>query len=556
MGCMSKIITISTLAWWMAISVEAQTVYDAAKFTTRDLNGTARFVGMGGAMGALGGDISVMKTNPAGIGIYRSNDAALSFGAFSHNTESNYLNSNFNDKKNRLSFDNLGLVLSIDAEDQTLRYINFGVNYTRSKSFYKNSSMEGMMGTWRGRPLSQVNQMARQATDAAQYVWQEYGEHLRFGSDAIYSDNDAGWLGAMGYQGKLLQKNKKREDYHTYTPIMTEAPYSTFYSKESGGIDQVDCNISFNLSDRIYLGITAGIHVVNYTTQTSYGENNGKGESYVLSSYNKTGGFESDEDEETDEDGAKGAGYDVKLGVIVRPFAHFPLRIGIAVHSPVYYWLTYTTHAMLQRNDRGADGQMHTVGIDTRRTLDGDMNMEYKLRTPWKYNFNLGFTIGNRFALGAEYEYEDYSTMNFKDIDGHHMNFETNEAHINMKGVNTFRIGAEMKPTSQLAVRLGYNYISAAFKESAVKYLPSNSLYTDTSFSNSKSHQNYTIGIGYRIRQFYADLTYQASIYEEDFYPFYNEFEEAPQQWVLATPEKTVVTNTHKQLLFTMGVHF
>lgn len=550
----NKSVAILATVWWAAIGVNAQNLYDAAKFTTRDLNGTARFVGMGGAMGALGGDISVMKTNPAGIGIYRSNDAALSFGAFSHTTESSYLNNTFKDRKNRLSFDNLGLVLSVDAEDKILHYINIGINYTRSKSFYKDFSMEGIMGTFREHQLSQVNQMARQATDAANYVRQAYGEHLNFDSDAIYSDNDAGWLGAMGYQGKLLQKNKDAKDNHTYTPIIPGVPYSTFHSKESGGIDQIDCNISFNLSDRIYLGITAGAHVVNYTALTSYGENYGRGESYVINSYNKTGGFEFDSEEEADK--TRGTGYDVKLGIIVRPFAHFPLRIGAAVHSPVYYRLIYMTHAMMQSHYRGMDDQRHIIGIDTRKTLDGDMNMEYRLRTPWKYNLNLGFTIGNNFALGAEYEYEDYSTMNFKDIDGHNLNFETNEAHIHMKGVNTFRIGAEIKPVSCFAVRLGYNYISAAFKESAVKYLPSNSLYTDTSFFNSKSQHNYTIGIGYRIRQFYVDLAYQASIYQEHFYPFYNEFEEAPQQWVLVTPEKTVTTNTRRQLLVTLGVRF
>lgn len=58
----------------------AQTIYDGAKLTGKDLNGTARFVGMGGAMGALGGDISTMGTNPAGIGLYRSNDVMTSFG--------------------------------------------------------------------------------------------------------------------------------------------------------------------------------------------------------------------------------------------------------------------------------------------------------------------------------------------------------------------------------------------------------------------------------------------------------------------------------------------
>ena len=55
-----------TLAVWslllLAGSAAAQTVYDGAKFIDKDLNGTARFVSMGGAMSALGGDISTMNT--------------------------------------------------------------------------------------------------------------------------------------------------------------------------------------------------------------------------------------------------------------------------------------------------------------------------------------------------------------------------------------------------------------------------------------------------------------------------------------------------------------
>ena len=56
------------------------------------MNGTARFVGMGGAMGALGGDISTIGTNPAGIGIYRSNDAMLTLSLI-HISRSNPRNS-------------------------------------------------------------------------------------------------------------------------------------------------------------------------------------------------------------------------------------------------------------------------------------------------------------------------------------------------------------------------------------------------------------------------------------------------------------------------------
>ena len=74
---MKKIITVIYTLSFVIGAVSAQSVYDGVKIADKDLNGTARFVGMGGAMGALGGDITTMGTNPAGIGIYRSNDCLL-----------------------------------------------------------------------------------------------------------------------------------------------------------------------------------------------------------------------------------------------------------------------------------------------------------------------------------------------------------------------------------------------------------------------------------------------------------------------------------------------
>ena len=70
------------------MAVNGQNAYDAERLLGNDLNGTARFVGMGGAMGALGGDISVMGTNPAGIGIFRSNDVSVSLGFNNTGTKS------------------------------------------------------------------------------------------------------------------------------------------------------------------------------------------------------------------------------------------------------------------------------------------------------------------------------------------------------------------------------------------------------------------------------------------------------------------------------------
>ena len=94
------------------------------------------------------------------------------------------------------------------------------------------------------------------------------------------------------------------------------------------------------------------------------------------------------------------------------------------------------------------------------------------------------------------------------------MEFENAEVKNCLKGEHTFRIGAEYKVIPEFAFRLGYNYSSAVFRDEAVKYIPSNSLITDTDFSNKRSQSNYTLGIGYRGKMFYADLAYQLSTYK------------------------------------------
>ena len=99
---------IGACALAISLGASAQTQYDAARLMGGELNGTARFVGMGGAMGALGGDISVIGTNPAGIGIYRSNDFAVSFGFNNTAAESNFSGTKMKDNRTRASFDQVG----------------------------------------------------------------------------------------------------------------------------------------------------------------------------------------------------------------------------------------------------------------------------------------------------------------------------------------------------------------------------------------------------------------------------------------------------------------
>lgn len=513
---------ISALALLTITGVHAQTIYDGVKFAQKDLNGTARFVGMGGAMSALGGDISTMGTNPAGIGIYRSNDIMTSFSFSAYGSESNFNGSKFSLNNNRWSFDNIGLVFSTKVGNQTpLRYVNFGFNYHKTKSFYKNLSMEGLINTLPdGGVVTQTYQMANQANGATKNM---------LSNDQAFSNVDVGWLSALGWQGFLINEDLSPgipQDQHMYMPYAPEAPFSRFRSEERGGIDQYDFNISFNINDRVYLGATIGAYSIDYDKYSFYDEDYGQKDGYSLESFNRI----------------TGSGVDFKLGLIFRPIESSPLRIGVSLHSPTFYKLTLATSAIM-KSDVFIKDKIEHYDIDTYNIV-GDMERDYRLRTPWTYNFSLGYTVGNSLALGAEYEYENYSTMSFGYPEGDKMDFENRQTGM-LKGVSTFRIGAEYKVIPQFAFRLGYNYSSAAFKNDAVKNLPYNSISTDTDYSNSKDLNNYTIGIGYRGSIFYADLAYKYSTYKEDFYAFNDEY-----------LDKTKVTNTRSQVLMTLGFRF
>lgn len=546
---MKKIVTLVSLGLLLSVCTKAQTIYDAANLSGKDLNGTARFVGMGGAMGALGGDISTMGTNPAGIGIFRSHDFVTSFGFSNYSTNSKYEGRSFDSNNFRGSFDNLGFVISTKIGNKSaLRYVNFGFNYQKAKSFYRNMETGGGLGN-----LSQTQYMAKMS------------EGIMWGNDPLndLNNSDLGWLSILGYQGWVITDvtttptNTKYLDdkgnwLHTPggTPLyITPGEYrgeginrngvSSFGSQERGGIDQYDFNVSFNFNDRFYLGMTVGAYSVNYTKYYFYSEDYKNVEGYTLQSWNKI----------------QGSGIDVKMGAIIRPFESSPFRIGLAIHTPTFYSLDYKTNALIESDILDlVDGKINKYGFDTQQTLGGDMIRPFRLQTPWVYNVSLGHTIGNSFALGAEYEYKDYSTNKFNHSDGESMTFENSTTSM-MRGVHTLRFGAEYKVIPQFALRAGYNYSSTAFSKNAWKKLSQNSMQTDTDFANAKAKSDYTLGIGYRGSVFYADLAYKYTTFKSDFFSFVN-IDGSWKDGNVVLPNSTSVTNSRSQVLMTLGIRF
>ena len=55
----------------------AQNINDALRYSTTNTTGTARFSALGGAFGALGGDLSALNINPASGAVFTRNTTSF-----------------------------------------------------------------------------------------------------------------------------------------------------------------------------------------------------------------------------------------------------------------------------------------------------------------------------------------------------------------------------------------------------------------------------------------------------------------------------------------------
>ena len=494
---MKKIFLSACLLSLFMAHAHAQETYENTKLIDNDLNGTARYVGMGGAMEALGADISVINSNPAGIGLFRRSSGSVSFGLVSQDGASSFKYGN----KTNASFDQAGFVYSL--RDGRRTFINFGFNYHKSKNFdYILNAASGLNGASQHK-LSYMKALANENN---------------------LDKTSSGWRGKFAYTSQL--------DNLYYNTLMMTSSDGFFYNDasgyefgraETGYIGEYDFNTSVNVNDRVYLGITIGIHDVHYTGHSLYNE-------ALVNLNNQTAGDITVNDERR----ITGTGYNASFCIIFRPVDASPFRIGLSVSTPTWYDLKTSNYTYLINNTK-ADGGGKLQG-DYPNYTTGE-SYEFKLFTPWKFGVSLGHTVGNYLALGASYEYADYSRLDTRVNDGYDvdywgdvyehsssdepMNRHTRET---LKAVSTLKIGAEAKVMPNLAVRAGYNYVSPMFKKEGYKdgnidsYGSNYSSATD--YTNWEATNRYTVGIGYTLGKMSFDLAYQYAQTNGKFHPF------------------------------------
>lgn len=481
--------------------MQAQTSYEAAALLDTELNGTSRFVGMGGAMSALGADMSTMSTNPAATALYRRWDVALSYGGHWKTTDTHSNKGAGRAFSSYRGLDNVGTVIANQKSNtDILRFINFGFNYRNVQRLGGKMVMNGVLDG-----LSQTEQMALQAlgngnVDASFFdplaeanVFDRPNEH--------YVDARYGWLTLLGAQAHLMGLTSQRlDDGSVENGAWCIDSKDCEYSESLyGGIDAYDFNLSFNILDAIYLGATFTTYDVDRAVESVYNETFDNG-IYILKNFYRT----------------VGTGYDFKFGAIVRPFSESSFRVGLSVATPTVYSLCDLNSAIIESCVSYA---MHTIDTFGEEGYGDDYTTKYTMVSPGRCNVSLGGTIGKSWALGTEYEYIDYGGIKlYDDLGNAHypMNEHTDAC---FKGKHTLRLGVE-KCFSSFYTRLGYNFQMGGYSKEAFKMIPVQSVQTNTAFANINSICNYTCGIGYRGDVFYADASLLYNVQKADFYPF------------------------------------
>lgn len=494
---MKKIFMPALLAVVPAI-VSAQSTVDAYTLSQNELRGTARFMSMGGAFTALGGDLSTLGQNPAGVGVYRSSEigATLDLNFRSYKTSGSFGSSK--DNQTKVSCNNFGYV-GTSYIGSGLRSISWGATYGRVASFDRITN-----GYNNPTSTSLTNYIAA-------FSGGQSPADLSFDTDYNpYLDSDCDWLSILAYNSFMI--NDKPGSPNSYVGLyqngtVGDALYSV---RERGYVDEYNFSLGGNVSDMVYWGIGIGVMDMSYSRDAYYSESleNARIES-------ARGGVTGDAGFDLyNRKRITGNGWNLKLGVIVKPTQM--VRIGAAVHTPTWYRLehgydaevdySYYNPALAESDENPMSGNEYTEWA----------SFDSKLYTPWRFMVGAAAVIGNQAIVSVDYERQAYGSMKVKYQSGYGYDDFVDDENVNgnikdcFQGTNIVRVGVEYRVTPQFSLRAGYNAQSSNVKSAAasgnVEVLTSG---TDPSFSlDTKTTQYISFGLGYKYKGWYFDGAY------------------------------------------------
>ncbi len=446
----------------------AQLVDDALRYSQVFYTGTARFMSMGGAFTALGGDLSSLSQNPAGLGVFRSSEISVtpqlfhisSAASLNGNTTSDYIY-NFNLAQG-------GIVANLINNDTEtgLVSLNFGYSYNKTNNMNQSIILEAtsdyssMADLWADKADSYFREELIDEVPDSYLAWETWlidslpGYNTSYGTVfSNYGDNPPSVYG----------QNIRR--------LVNLEGYTGEHALSIGG----------NLSNKLYFGATLGISHLSYSSKYEHAESTDIPLASEFESFNYTFFYSN-----------TGTGFGLKMGAIYRPIEI--LRLGFAFHSPVLYKIN--EYAYDNMSSHFTDGGKYEASNDPER-------YNYALTTPFRAMAGAALQIKKLALVSIDYEFVDYSTARFSETgDGYNYSKKNSIIKSTLRSSGNLRLGAEFR-LNRFYLRGGYGYYGKAWE--------SNDLNSDLNYNTI------SLGGGFREQNVFVDFSYTGMMNTENY---------------------------------------
>jgi hypothetical protein len=451
-------------------------------FSQTNPGGTARFMGIGGAQTALGGEASFVA-NPAGLGMFNRSAFSFSPGLTFANAESS-----FNPGPNSQTTVNT-------AGSTRFQMPQIGVVFNSSKS-------EAVPGAFRGGAFGITLTKVNDFNSRTSYQ----GKNLHSSIIDSFLDNAFGFtpnqlngLTALAYDNYLIGETSLFDpngwDDEYFTDVLG-FPMQSEIIETRGAQYQWNIGYGANFGDKFFLGGSLNINTVRFSSNKIYRE----------SAYTIPGnpGYQSPLNAmQLEEDLlVRGTGVSLTVGAIVRPVNFF--QAGVSITTPTSYRISDDYEAAIRTNWNSFDYYDDGSVILTNESALSDIFIsEYTLRTPLRLNMGAAFFLGKQGFLTADLEMLDYSTgrIQSRDLDEFGLNQNIQSMYTN--AIN-FRLGGEFR-LDIYRFRGGFGLMGDPY---------------DQVDNVDRSRKIFSLGAGIRLRDYFVDVGWSSTQFNSTYTPY------------------------------------
>lgn len=369
------------LGWFGMARVSAQTAHDLLNYSVYDPVMTARSVSMGSTMGAVGADVSCMSMNPGAMGLYRTWDLHFSMSLSSLSSRGVELNSGTTTRRWGLmgDFNSFGFVMKFPKgrmwdSTRTVKGFVVSIGYNKLRDFSRSSLL---------RAETTGNTFLDALADFGNRVG-AVPEQLE--AQDAYERFDPYLVNAwQGFALDTIQDPSALPNFAGFSaPFLAGARVLEEHSlRASGGLHELGFNFAINLKERLFIGGTLGVDVLNHKWVTTH--------RFELRDDPRSNAFDRGTIKVTNRD--YGLGVNFKAGVVGCLGDY--VRLGLAVHTPTL---------LAVESSQEMEVKSHIFGHQAPdKEADSKSQFNYSFVAPMRVIASVSGIIGKRAILNADY---------------------------------------------------------------------------------------------------------------------------------------------------------